>query len=158
MPVYDIRGNRISKDDQLVCNEFPALKRYFDTTTITSDVVNGESLFMVAHISDLHNDPIRYGRFLKFVSENSAYINVAIETGDLVDAPIASLFTEMANEEKYDIDIIKCVGNHESSFGNTTISLANLYSSLKMNTNTGKLYYYKDYDNYDLRIIVMVLV
>lgn len=163
MVIYDINGNRLTGATKALVDAgnpvdlLPAMKRRFNDSEGqgTWNNYSDDNLFMIAHISDLHTDPVRYDNFMKFVSDNSAYINVGIETGDLVDTPNASQFSTMTAKETYGIDLLKTVGNHEKKYSSTTMTNANIYSNWNLTTNTGLTYYYKDYASHNLRIIVL---
>lgn len=113
-------------------------------------------MIVIAHISDVHNDPQRYERFLSFVKDNSDIIDVAVQTGDLIDIPTDTYYTEMnAVETKVGLQPLKVVGNHERVFSSTSITNAAIYNKWNYTTNTGKTWYYKDFASYKIRIIVV---
>lgn len=117
------------------------------------------NMLCVAHISDLHTDSVRYKRFLDWVSKHKEFVTCAIETGDLVDSPSDVAWNYMlAAEDGYtDIDLLKVCGNHEKYYGGAATS-EEVYNKWNCVTNTGKLYYYKDYPQYHVRIIVINFV
>lgn len=157
MGIYDYRGDAVNLQD-IPFADVSALKYYFNDFEHEGDWnnYNNNDLFLIAHISDLHNDPVRYSRFLKFCHENTNSINVCAVTGDFVDAPTTATFKEMTDCEVFsDLDILKCVGNHEKVFGSVSMTNAQIYNNWKQTTNTGKLYYYKDYPSHGLRIIAL---
>lgn len=158
MAIFDIDG-KISKFDDgsqiAPIYDLSPLKYYFNNS-VYSGGLNSYDLFSVAHISDLHNDPVRYRRFLKFVKDNSRFIDICATTGDLVDAPTTTTFAEMNTEETgFSIDLLKTVGNHEKNFGNIAMTNEQIYANWNLTTNTGKTYYYKDYASKKIRIIVL---
>ena len=157
MAVFDIDGDISRLDDGSQINplyDLAPLKYYFNDS-VYSTGLNRYDLFSVAHISDLHNDPVRYRRFLKFVNDNSDFIDMCAITGDIVDAPSVATFTEMVAEEKYNLDILKSCGNHEKKFLNLSMTNAQVYTNWGLTTNTGGLYYYKDYSTQKIRIIAL---
>ena len=111
-------------------------------------------LFAVAHISDLHTDPIRYENFLKFVAGNP-YINAAVITGDMVDAPLPAQFADMLAVETHGVKPLKVVGNHERYFSGTSMSNEDIYANWGLTTGTGLTYYCVDYASSGIRIIVL---
>lgn len=157
MAVFDLNGKITHFDDgsQIVPRDLSALK-YFFNDSIYQGNLNKYDLFTMAHISDLHNDPVRYKRFLQFCADNSDYIDVCALTGDMVDAPTSATFAEMtAVETGFSLDILKSAGNHEKKFGNLTMTNAQIYANWGQTTNTGELYYYKDYPNKNIRVIAI---
>lgn len=157
MAIFDIDGNITKFDDgsqtaQLY--DLSALK-YFFNDTVYAGTLNNYNLFSMAHISDLHNDPTRYRRFMQFVSENARHIDACALTGDMVDAPTTATFAEMTGEEKFNLEILKCCGNHEKVFGNISMTNAQVYANWGQTTNTGGLYYYKDYADKKIRVIAL---
>lgn len=159
MPVYDKSGHKVDLRDASVVfpfKEYEALRYHFDTSHTGWGDFSSNNLFTMAHISDLHTDPTRYDRFLKFANENATKINICAVTGDLVDAPIVSQFQQMTAKETYsNLDILKCVGNHEKKFDQSSMTNAQIYSNWNQITNTGEVYYYKDYPTYGIRIIAL---
>lgn len=112
-------------------------------------------LCTIAHVSDLHNDNTRYSNYLNFVKDVSM-IDHYIASGDIVDVPILSQFSNMmAQESAASVFPIKCVGNHEKYAGGEFMSNADIYTNLNLNTNTGKLYYYVDDAAYNIRFVVL---
>lgn len=152
MAIYDIDGNEIvSSDADSIIKKLRSLKYHFNTTEGLNNwtTYNNYDLFTIAHISDIHNDPIRYENFLKFLYKHKTHIDIGIVTGDLVDISTVSNWNEMIAKEVYDVDLLKTVGNHEKN-GFTD---EQIYDNWNFVTNTGKLYYYKDYPSYNIRII-----
>lgn len=156
MAIFDINGNVLIAEEKEI-DLFPPMKRRFNDSrgSGTWNDYSVDNLFMIAHISDLHGDPTRYDRFLKFADDYSEYIDVAVVTGDLVDTPNSTQFGAMTAKETYDIDLLKTVGNHEKVFQNTSKTNDQIYALWNQETNTEKTYYYKDYEDYDLRIIAI---
>lgn len=157
MAIFDIDGNITKFDDGSQTAQLYDLSplKYFFNDTVYEGTLNNYNLFSMAHISDLHNDPTRYRRFMKFVSENARHINVCALTGDMVDAPTTATFAEMTGEERFNLDILKCCGNHEKAFGNIKMTNAQVYANWGQTTNTGGLYYYKDYPTQGIRVIAL---
>lgn len=158
MSIYNISGKRVDLVKPFGDNcAALALKYHFNTTQglNTWTTYNDYNLFTLAHISDLHNDPTRYDRFMRFISDNSKYIDAGIVTGDLVDTSTVANFAEMIAMETYNIDLLKCVGNHEKAPQGTRLTDEQIYANWNLVTNTGKLYYYKDYTAKKIRLICL---
>lgn len=159
MSIFDITGNRIVDTDNTTprTDGLASVRYHFNTTQgpNTWTTYNNYGLFTIAHISDLHNDPTRYDRFMRFLSDNKKYIDAGIVTGDLLDISTVAAFAEMTAKEVYDIDLIKCVGNHEKANSGNPLSDAQIYANWNQTTNTGKLYFYKDYVSKKIRLICL---
>lgn len=158
MAVFDIDGKISKFDDGTQIAPLYDLSplKYFFNDSVYSGTLNRYDLFSIAHISDLHNDPVRYRRFLNFVKDNSEFINMCATTGDLVDAPTTATFEEMnAEEVGLGIDLLKSVGNHEKKFGTIKMTNEQIYANWNLTTNTEKTYYYKDYSASKIRVIVL---
>lgn len=158
MAVFDIDGKITKFDDgsQVApLYDLSPLKYYFNDS-VYSGGLNRYNLFSIAHISDLHNDPVRYKRFLQFCSENADFIDACALTGDMVDAPTSTTFAEMtAVEAEFNLDILKSAGNHEKKFDSLTMTNPQIYANWGQTTNTGNLYYYKDYPSKNIRVIAI---
>lgn len=163
MAIYNIYGDLLSDDkwqEIPQCDYLLQLKCHFNTTGsgITQDNITSYDNFIIAHLSDIHSDLIRYERFIKFVNSNKKYIDSAIVTGDFVMAPLPAAFAELISvEEKYpDTQLVKAMGNHDKYTGGyPEITTEQSYSYLHFNTNTGKTYYNIDYTKYGIRLIVL---
>lgn len=158
MAVFDIDGTiaRIDDGAQIApVYDLTPLKYYFNDS-IYQGRLNHYNLFSVAHISDIHSDPIRYRRFLRFVDDNADYFNAAVFTGDLVVAPSLAEMQAMTAEEVFTkVPLLKCVGNHEKRFETTRMTNEQIYANWHQVTNTGKTYYYEDYPTQKIRIIAL---
>lgn len=121
-----------------------------------------DGYFCIAHISDVHADPVRYRRFRTFV-DNVYSINTAICTGDLVsfhnnDAKKMQIEHERMFSIGGEKDVMIVVGNHEKT-GSGDV----LYTEQQIKDYSGleNLYYYKDWTNetrdlaYKVRVIVL---
>lgn len=120
-----------------------------------------EGYFCIAHISDVHADPMRYKRFRTFV-DNVYSIDTAISTGDLVsfhnnDATKMQIEHERMFAIGGEKEVMIVVGNHEKvGAGNT------LYTEQQIKDYSGleNLYYYKDWTKtgdlaYKVRVIIL---
>ena len=160
MGIYNINGEELIDQIQYpYVKSFTPLLYHHNLTEDLGQWINHNTyheMMIMAHISDLHNDPIRYSRFLNFVGQNASDIDVAVESGDLIDIPSDSAYAEMVSvETKYNVPVLKCVGNHERVFSDTSISNTAVYQKLGLSTNTGKTWYYNDYLKYKIRVIVV---
>lgn len=127
-------------------------KSYYDGTGTAFG--NNHNNFTLAHITDIHADVFRYGNFRQFVDTHKDIINAAVCTGDLVD---------LQNDEQWDAvngvegvtEILQVVGNHDRGHqaGDTLLTDEELVAKFGITTNTGKMYYYRDFGDY--RIIVL---
>lgn len=139
-----------------------SLKWHFNTDPATQGTWtnhNHGDLLTIAHISDVHADVIRYRNFVNFVKDNSNIIDAAIQTGDIVDAPTTEQLTAMHALDPDNV-VLWCTGNHDvagnAGGGNmVSISRSDLYDAFELDTNTGELYYYKDFSEKGVRLIVL---
>lgn len=159
MSIFDVKGKKVLETDYPSFDLWYPFRRHFNTTegSGTTGQYGHNNNFVIAHLSDIHNDSVRYKRFLEFVNKNKQHIDCAVVTGDIVDAPDPSLFSSMLSQEAgYDFDLLKVVGNHEKSYADVgPVTNAFIYTSLGMNTNTGLTYYYKDYPEKKIRVVVL---
>lgn len=114
-------------------------------STFSYNLPNHVLNFCVAHITDIHCDTLRYKNFREFI-DNVEGINAAVMTGDIVIDPTSTQFASITgvSGEK---EVLMCVGNHDkgAASSGTVPTNESIYTLMGMNTNTGKLYYYKDY-------------
>lgn len=135
-----------------------ATKKFVKNNTL---IKQWDGYFCIAHISDVHADPVRYRRFRTFV-DNVYSINTAISTGDLVsfhnnDTTKMQIEYERMFAISGEKDVMIVVGNHEKvGAGNT------LYTEQQIKDYSGleNLYYYKDWTKtgdlaYKVRVIVL---
>lgn len=118
---------------------------------VGSNVSDG--LLTFAHISDLHNDPTNYTRFLNLLNEYDDLIDFGVVSGDLVDSGSSANFSEMIGCESVlngNVPVYKCVGNHE-----TGMTLANLYTAYQPGSGDGSLYFSKDFSDRGIRVIFL---
>ena len=135
-----------------------ATKKFVKNNNITNQ---WDGYFCIAHISDVHADPVRYKRFRTFV-DNVYSINTAISTGDLVsfhnsDATKMQIEYERMFAIGGEKDVMIVVGNHEKA-GSGNV----LYTEQQIKDYSGleNLYYYKDWTKtgdlaYKVRVIVL---
>lgn len=128
------------------------------------------SSLTLLHFSDLHGDTTNLARIVQFRNAYDAYIDDAIHTGDAVGNTIADAnpFEKVEGAES----ILNVIGNHEA-WVSTDIpdytatekecydkmfapSIANWGVVQPSNAVTdGKCYYYKDYTEQEVRLIVL---
>lgn len=146
----DFHAPKFSDED--VLRMVATKKSYYDGTGTAFG--NNHNNFTLAHITDIHADVFRYGNFRQFVDTHKGLINVAVCTGDLVD---------LQRDEQWDAvngvegvtEILQVVGNHDRGHqsGDTLLTDEELVAKFGITTNTGKMYYYRDFGDY--RIIVL---
>lgn len=129
-----------------------AAKKHLDIVSTGWTQDTNDKLFTIAHLSDIHADLIRYRRFAEFVNKVDE-VDAAICTGDFVVDGVDAQYSIMRGV-RFDKPYLKVVGNHER-LNNNSATLSYVYNNLEMDTNTGKLYYYQDFSNWGIRIIVL---
>lgn len=135
-----------------------ATKKFIKNSSL---IKQWDGYFCIAHISDVHADPVRYKRFRTFV-DNVYSINTAISTGDLVsfhnnDATKMQIEHERMFAIGGEKDVMIVVGNHEKAGAGNT-----LYTEQQIKDYSGleNLYYYKDWTKtgdltYKVRVIIL---
>ena len=145
----------ISRNQEATNNIISANKMMNTTVKGTWQSNDKTKMFTIAHISDLHNDGVRYLNYLTY-AKGLSVIDHVVASGDIVDVPNTTQYANMyAQETSASLSPIKCIGNHEKYAGGVFMSNDDIYTNLHMNTNTGKLYYYIDNSTYAIRIIVL---
>lgn len=125
--------------------------------------------FCVVHISDVHGDSVRYKRMVDFVNELDN-VSCIICTGDYnrndyTDNGFESTYGQYYNQSK--VPMLPVIGNHD--VGSHTIiaksstieedgeryitPYINSFGGIQGGTNAG--YYYKDFDDFKVRVIVL---
>lgn len=116
----------------------------------------------IAHISDLHGDGVRFANFMDFADYLG--VDVAVNSGDMVRIDHTDGTGYMADiAAKHTSPFLFAVGNHEARptgtaqpFEENIAALVERYGYLKAaNTATDKAYYYKDFADRSLRMIVI---
>lgn len=128
------------------------------------------SLLTLLHFSDLHSSSVNLQRIVEFRNEYSGYIDDSIHTGDTVNGIITDTnpFETVSGAE----NILNVIGNHEAWLS-TDIpdytatekqcydkifapSISNWGVTQPENAESdGKCYYYKDYVDANIRLIVL---
>lgn len=129
-----------------------ALRKQFDTQNTTNETV----IPLFAHISDLHNDPVRLKNFIKYCE----YIGVdaGFVTGDIVNLTFNDPFDYYINQVVAStIPFYNTIGNHEAQDGGTDAALqAKFFTPIEAKNGAiseGKGYYYRDFAAKKTRII-----
>lgn len=141
-----------------------AKKRYYTSTlkTLPEPVV-------LAHLSDIHGNWANVQRFLDFCTKYSGYIDEMVQTGDLVTQYYTNSiagYRAIAGTE----NILAVIGNHDTyKSGGSWREYAGLAAYQKFlepsianwgvvqpsdAATAGKCYYYKDYTEQKLRLVV----
>ena len=133
-------------------------RRYSD------DIASMIKRFTFVHESDIHGDTVRHSNILDYINYKS-YIDALITTGDIVASNFTNDFTFFSQSKtKISKDILPVLGNHDvgtstlKSLCGTTAECYTRYiqpfEQYGIVTN-GKNYWYKDYANYNIRIIAL---
>lgn len=153
----------LNDDKEFLPKMMSAKKRYY-----TSQIQNKYHPVVIAHISDVHGNFGNVDRFLRFCDHYSQYIDIKLNTGDIV----LSNFSD--GVEGYNSDnIINIIGNHDvsSNGGNPTVNPDNPTQNEVYNRfikpwvsnwgvtqpdgaeANGYCYFYKDFNNQKLRLV-----
>ena len=116
----------------------------------------GSGNAILSHTSDTHGDAIRYANFM----EMSRHLGVtcAVNSGDAVNNHVGDGYTYLLSSiAKYpDVSTIFCIGNHDASPLNS-IQYERFYKpfddAYDYEMAQSNVYYYKDYADYNLRVI-----
>lgn len=143
---------RNSRSEQYLC---AAKKNFIQRDGILSE---SRSKTVICHFSDLHADWKRYDNVLAMIRYYKPVF--AVHTGDLVcwhsDENTDTFYEKI---KSCDVPIYNCIGNHETIFGEKTLSNEYLHDRyikpLENIHTTGKGYYYTDFDDANLRMIVL---
>ena len=127
------------------------------------------SPLVLLHFSDIHSDKARYDRISYIKNKYSAYIDDAIHTGDIVKMYYNDDFSFWS-----DNTILNCIGNHDTCVDNTTVEGWRGRTALETYdrffapfidnwgvvkpyyaATNGACYYYKDYAETSIRLIVI---
>lgn len=124
----------------------------------------GTAPLCLLHFSDVHGDKKRLQNIIEFKNYYSDYIADIIHTGDMVryySTDGIAFWNEVEGAEK----ILNVIGNHDTLVGSTWIgmTMAEAYttyfapyiSNWGVVSTSGNTYYYKDYTDNKVRIIVL---
>ena len=123
----------------------------------------GNPQLVLAHFSDIHASSENLSRIIEWCASNG--INNIIHTGDSVEDKFSDGHEWWENTHGSNI-ILNCIGNHDASSGNGSID-PNITSEMCFNQffgdieswgvtyTSGKCYYYKDFSDEKVRLIVL---
>lgn len=143
---------RNSRSEQYLC---AAKKNFILKNGVLSE---SYSKTVICHFSDLHADWKRFDNLLAMIRYYKP--DFAVHTGDLVcwhSDEDTDIFYEKIKE--CNVPIYNCIGNHETVFGEKTLSNEYLHERyikpLENIHTTGKGYYYTDFKDINIRMIVL---
>lgn len=132
--------------------------------TRTASRTLGTAPLCFLHFSDIHGDKKRLQNIIEFKEYYSDYIADIIHTGDTVRYYSTDGIT-FWNEVEGAENILNCIGNHDTLVGSTWIgmTMAEAYttyfapyiSNWGVTGTSGQTYYYKDYTDNKVRLIVL---
>ena len=129
----------------------------------------GTTPFCMIHFSDIHGDETRLKNVIAFKEHFGEYIQDILHTGDIVKNVSTDGIGFWNNVEGAE-NILNCIGNHdtrtstaqttEAWLGLTMTECYNMYfapyvDNWDVEIESGKTYYYKDYGENDVRLIVL---
>jgi len=124
----------------------------------------GAAPLCLLHFSDIHGDKKRLQNILDFKEYYSDYIADIIHTGDMVRY-YSTDGIDFWNEVEGAENILNCIGNHDTLVGSTWIGMtmeeayttyfAPYISNWGVVSTSGNTYYYKDYTDNKVRLIVL---
>ena len=143
---------RNSRAEQYLC---AAKKNFIEENGILSE---SHSKTVICHFSDLHGDWKRFEHILTMIEYFKPVF--AIHTGDLVCWDSNDEWEEFFNRiNECDIPVYNCLGNHETFRGQEVLKNEYLHDRyikpLKNINTTGKGYYYTDFTEQKIRLIVL---
>lgn len=127
------------------------------------------SILMLAHYSDIHGAKNNLEQILRFCDNYHSYVDDILDTGDTIADSFNlsdwSWFSSIKGSNK----IIRCIGNHENAektgysydfFAHNESEcyqkyFANDIADWGVTYEENKCYYYKDYTNKNVRLIVL---
>lgn len=158
-----VRGdiNALNPQSEWLPKMMAAKKRYY-----TSSYTSEPNSIVFAHLSDVHGNWNAVSRFLEFCDKYSNYINMKVQTGDLVastwDDDTDGYFSTPGAK-----NIVNIIGNHDTRDGSSTNwrryigspayerfiapSIANW--GVVHDGNTSHCYFYKDFSSAKLRAV-----
>lgn len=126
--------------------------------------MSAPDVFALAHFTDIHGNAGAMARVQRFKDKFSDYLDDTICTGDMVTDKLSDGM-KFWNDNS-DGSILTCIGNHDSLGANgwgNPVDQATLYETYiapymanwSAETVTDKAYYYKDYDEKKIRLVVV---
>lgn len=147
--------------------------RYFDAEleiankiSQISKKIGNYNPFILLHFSDIHGDTQNFKYIVDFASNNKSYIDDIIHTGDSVAKICTDDFTFWGNIDT-NKQVLNCIGNHDvwNNYSTGTYGLtesetyirymADFVDSWGVTYNNNHNYYYKDYSDKKIRLIVL---
>ena len=138
---------------------------------VTGELINARHIngnvsipLTILHFSDLHSEAATISRIVAAAEEAADFIDDIICTGDMV----ANSYSEIASW--WDANVLTCIGNHDTAsysvadgYNWTALSMADrdayyiapFESNWSIVHTVGTSYYYKDYTDQKVRMIVM---
>lgn len=122
-------------------------------------------LFTMLHFSDLHASAINLKRIQKFIDKYKDDFDIAFCTGDMVSQKFSDGFGFW--DENSDGEIFTCIGNHDVWTGtgdfDSMVTQQQAYeryfapyaTEWGITIEENKTYYYKDFSDYGIRMIVI---
>lgn len=159
-PSRDDIGNTIVNRNVGMLEKLQQLKR----PTRTGSRSLGTVPLCLLHFSDIHGDRYCLENIISFRDHYSDFIDDAIHTGDMVTTYSTDGIDFWSGTSGAET-ILNCIGNHDTRVGSdwTALSMANAYSTYfsgyieewDVTYESGKTYYYKDYLDNNVRLIVL---
>lgn len=157
----DSSQNIISRNDPIKMGE--KLQQLTRKTRLSNDNFGLKPLCFI-HFSDVHGDANALSDVIAFADHYSAYIDDIIHTGDSMAATIASGMG-FWNRTSGSGRILNVIGNHDSKRNSDYmgVSMSECYDyyfapyieNWNVVCETGKTYYYKDYQTENVRFIIL---
>ena len=155
---------------------FPALYNYYQTVETDVDAlelvlrntvrqakaVDGQQTFGLLWFSDLHGSYLNLKRIMEFKAKHASLISDVIHTGDIIRNLTSDDFEFWGSAGAG--NVLNVIGNHDVwiSQGNYADAayaynryFAPYISTWGVTYTPDKCYYYKDYDAYNIRLIVL---
>lgn len=143
---------RNSESEQYIC----AARKNFK---IKNEISESTSKMLICHFSDIHGDIERFNNVLELIE----YYNpdFAVHTGDLpVWNSSDNIDFFFGGIEQLDVPVYNTIGNHDTFSNNGPLTNENLHERYiapikNITCDSGKGWYYTDFANHKLRLIVM---
>lgn len=159
---YKVNTQKIYKDQTEIGEEGEVVHKLRNARNLA---INSDNLpLTLLHFSDLHADANALYRIVSFAESNPDLVDDIICTGDMVAGTYASITSW------WDPKVMTCIGNHDcasydpdTGYDWTALSMADrdayyiapFESNWDIMHTSGTSYYYKDYTDQKVRLIVM---
>ena len=160
--LYDT-GNTIVNRNPGMLEKLEQLNR----PTRTGSRTLGTAPFCLLHFSDIHGDKYCLENVIEFYRHYSDYIDDVLHTGDSVMDYAADGMTFWSGTDGAEY-IMNCIGNHDTRVSTdwTSLDMSTSYSTYlapyianwDVQYTSGKTYYYKDYADKNVRLIVLDVI